>query len=325
MAVSNCSRTCRQCGSEFVRTAKGQPTKYCSSECLDAGSSRVRAAWYAARSPRRVCQYCRAAFCSTKQIKWCSIACRTAAHRASLKPPRRRNPADYFNCEQCGDRFYRKRSAVRRAIGKRYLFCSDECRSLRRKVRIEIDHLRQIALKAHIRLPIWGNCASCSKAIIADRQHCAACKAKASVRSGCCAVCGSAFVRTVRWQRSCSDACRLHALKATRKRARNSASGVASRRADKKKRKALRRARQAIRAESIDPIAVFERDSWRCHLCGRHTPRNLRGTYDDEAPELDHLITLAEGGSHTWDNVACACRRCNGLKGSKSTPKAMAA
>ena len=71
-------------------------------------------------------------------------------------------------------------------------------------------------------------------------------------------------------------------------------------------------------AESINVFDVFDRDGWRCHLCGRRTPKRLRGSRDGRAPELDHIVTLADGGSHTWGNVACACRECNMKKGSKS-------
>lgn len=69
------------------------------------------------------------------------------------------------------------------------------------------------------------------------------------------------------------------------------------------------------RCYSIKPEAVFARDGWRCQLCGCATPERLRGTYNDRAPELDHIIPLSKGGGHTWDNVQCACRACNGAKG----------
>lgn len=67
----------------------------------------------------------------------------------------------------------------------------------------------------------------------------------------------------------------------------------------------------------VDPIKVFERDGWRCHLCKIRTPKRLRGTTDDRAPELDHIIPIAAGGKHTYENTACACRLCNRKKGSK--------
>lgn len=82
--------------------------------------------------------------------------------------------------------------------------------------------------------------------------------------------------------------------------------------------KAVRRARKyAVAYESVDPINVFERDHWRCHLCGVRTPRRMRGTLYARAPELDHILPLAKGGSHTYTNVACACRQCNQRKGDR--------
>lgn len=87
-------------------------------------------------------------------------------------------------------------------------------------------------------------------------------------------------------------------------------------RAAKAKRKAIMRGALRV-ADRIDPIAVFERDGWRCHICKAKTRKRLRGTWEPKAPELDHIIPLAAGGTHTWDNVACACRRCNGIKSDK--------
>lgn len=83
--------------------------------------------------------------------------------------------------------------------------------------------------------------------------------------------------------------------------------------------KAKRRARiRGLPFESIDPLKIFERDKWICHICKKKTPKKLRGTFDDKAPELDHIVTLADGGSHTYSNVACSCRKCNQKKGSIS-------
>jgi 5-methylcytosine-specific restriction endonuclease McrA len=79
--------------------------------------------------------------------------------------------------------------------------------------------------------------------------------------------------------------------------------------------KAKRRAREAIAAQAFDPMKVFARDGWRCRLCGAKTPRAFRGTYEPNAPELDHIVPLALGGSHTPGNCQLACRSCNGRKG----------
>lgn len=48
--------------------------------------------------------------------------------------------------------------------------------------------------------------------------------------------------------------------------------------------------------------AVFARDSGRCAYCGGY------------AASIDHVIPRSRGGTHTWENVVAACRRCNHRK-----------
>jgi hypothetical protein len=82
--------------------------------------------------------------------------------------------------------------------------------------------------------------------------------------------------------------------------------------------KVRRRARlKGATIERVDPYRVFDRDRWRCKLCGTRTPKAKRGTYDDNAPELDHINPLSQGGEHSYTNTQCACRKCNGMKSSK--------
>lgn len=82
--------------------------------------------------------------------------------------------------------------------------------------------------------------------------------------------------------------------------------------------KHLRRAaKRGNSIEFITPYIVFERDEWTCKRCGISTPKDLRGTIQWNAPELDHVIPISKGGSHTMDNLQCLCRRCNNSKGDK--------
>ena len=48
--------------------------------------------------------------------------------------------------------------------------------------------------------------------------------------------------------------------------------------------------------------AVFLRDGHTCQYCGK------------AAENVDHVVPRSRGGTHTWDNVVAACRRCNGRK-----------
>lgn len=76
---------------------------------------------------------------------------------------------------------------------------------------------------------------------------------------------------------------------------------------------------RSVTVESVNPIKVFERDGWKCQLCGKNTPRTKRGTLDKNAPELDHIMPLSRGGEHSYRNTQCSCRSCNAAKG--NTPR----
>jgi len=84
----------------------------------------------------------------------------------------------------------------------------------------------------------------------------------------------------------------------------------------RRKHKSVRRARirGGKQLESFDPFEVFDRDNWHCKTCGVRTPKNKRGSFDDDAPELDHITPLSKGGVHTRANTQCLCRKCNGTK-----------
>lgn len=94
----------------------------------------------------------------------------------------------------------------------------------------------------------------------------------------------------------------------------------------KSKQKAIHReARKALQrkvaTEKVDPYKVFDRDKWTCQECGVHTPRSKRGSYECTAPELDHIQPLSRGGSHSYSNTQCLCRRCNQEKSDTWQPQ----
>ena len=69
---------------------------------------------------------------------------------------------------------------------------------------------------------------------------------------------------------------------------------------------------------NFKPSTVFDRDGWRCRACHRSTPPELRGTFEDRAPELDHVVPLSKGGDHSMENTQCLCRACNMKKGART-------
>jgi hypothetical protein len=76
----------------------------------------------------------------------------------------------------------------------------------------------------------------------------------------------------------------------------------------------LRTPSRDLLIEQIDPVDVFNRDGWKCQLCGvdlvwpepgvkRSTRRN--------SPTVDHIHPVALGGKHEMANVRSACVGCN--------------
>jgi 5-methylcytosine-specific restriction endonuclease McrA len=57
---------------------------------------------------------------------------------------------------------------------------------------------------------------------------------------------------------------------------------------------------------------LFARDGNRCQYCGKK--------FATGGLSLDHVLPRSRGGLATWDNIVCACLRCNVKKGGR-TPR----
>ena len=63
---------------------------------------------------------------------------------------------------------------------------------------------------------------------------------------------------------------------------------------------------------------VFARDGFACLYCGAQAGQ------DGVSLAADHVISVADGGDNSIDNLVTACQRCNGGKGAKSLDAAPA-
>ncbi len=78
-----------------------------------------------------------------------------------------------------------------------------------------------------------------------------------------------------------------------------------------RKHTATRRAiHRRVFIESIDPNVVFDRDKGRCGICKKRVDPKSKW-------EVDHIIPISKGGSHSYDNVQLAHRICNRSKSDK--------
>lgn len=155
-------------------------------------------------------------------------------------------------------------------------------------------------------------CARCDVGI-ADRdkrsRHCSAlCRDRdyagsviGTVRA--CLQCGASFSPTKNPHVYCSTECRAR-------------SDVARNREAYNRRNAERRARErgaVVGEKRFTRKEVFDRDGWICQLCLAPIDWSLTGR-GRLAPALDHIIPLARGGSHAWENAQAAHSGCNARK-----------
>lgn len=199
-------------------------------------------------------------------------------------------------CEQCGVTFLRR--AHSRDSGR---FCGRKCTG---------DHKRDVAAAKRAARPPKPirRCAQCAKEIGRGKYCSPDCYVMGSGlrKRLTCEECG------VRLGPHKSRNCAKCSPSACRRRANFAAKARPGYREQKRINKQRRKARQrGVYAELVNPLVVLARDGWRCQLCGCATPRKLRGTISPNAPELDHIVPLAQGGPHTYANTQCACRRCN--------------
>jgi len=216
-----------------------------------------------------------------------------------------RQPSKWWRtCQGCGKRYYNSR----RRESEGNIYCSRECA-------FEHAWVRRGDVGGPPLAESWAvyfqSCAHCGRVFSARRSEAKMCsdacrkegkrlewrwKNKPKHEAVICPECGVMFTPLDGLRTMCSDAC-------GKRKAGRVYNGI-------------RRARsRGEEAEPVDPIKVLDRDGWHCQICGKPTPKSERGTWSDSAPEVDHIVALARGGSHRYVNTQCACRACNQDKG----------
>lgn len=64
-------------------------------------------------------------------------------------------------------------------------------------------------------------------------------------------------------------------------------------------------------------LYIYERDGWRCQLCGKKVDKSKMGTSHKKAPSIDHILPKSKGGSDDTSNLQCAHVSCNSKKSVK--------
>lgn len=271
-------KECKHCGARFV--AGGQ-SKYCSRRCQIHGYRRTN-------NRTKRCEFCRKDYKTyDKEQRFCSVGCRSRS---------RSKPKAMIACKVCNKRVYRRERFGQTDANE---FCSRSCA-------IKWRHM-QTPPKLPRRLTVVSKpCKRCHfpftpKSMSA--QRCDACKAEVEEERRIvalvprhmkeCIECGNSYEGHDR-SKYCSKRCGNRACHRTAKH------------------------RRRARMEGGDNITLhklIQRDYGICQLCFLPVDMQADINKDGAAPTIDHVIPVSKNGTHTWDNVQLACRRCNYIKG----------
>lgn len=245
------------------------------------------------------CKYCGVNFVTSHKRKFCTPKCRQVFYDRSqgIKP---KHVIPDCTCKHCGKVFHPKKK-------DRISYCSRDCayasRESKPKFSVVFENKCQVCEKVFIGkkgLKYCGKeCSKESNRVRVTEYY----REKKELTPKRCKCCDILFVAKYGIKRRlfCSDKCAINYARKV--------SGKTHQ----------RRARVfGVAYESVNPFRVFDRDGWRCQICGKQTPRERRGSCYPNAPELDHRVPMSKGGSHTYSNVQCACRACNGAKSNSS-------
>lgn len=279
----------------------------------------------------KVCKYCGKRFEARDRRKiYCSDKCKDIAIRIKNGVRCNTNPEPYHKvCKVCGKPYetFRDNSAT----------CSSECSAKYRnarhvpkirsksinniEARVNAKHGERFEYVSHRRKRIKLKCKICGNVIERAEstvrqkniscEYCREEKGLIDARQKMmrffdaliyaktprkCEVCGKEFCSPYPTQKYCSETCKI------------------------KKNGRSYRSRCRHYGVYYDPtvtyVEVIKRDNGTCKICGKVCdPHDTRwGSIGPDFPTVDHIIPLAKGGTHTWDNVQCVCAICNSYK-----------
>lgn len=333
---------CEQCGKDFKSCEKnGHWDRCCSMECsrIRRGNRKAEKSvlsglvdwffeWHYHQPCERPCESCGIAFWTLRgaDSTKCDHRCGTEKH-----------------CDLCGEAFYPEESRRR---------FPDTCQTcVEALIGIKADaKARKMAVRDAWLLSGYKHCQDCGEEIPVkcfgdtNRVFCSSCLGKAKRKKDClkpqkkkkwkpkkdrlmrpiydeliavgskhCTRCNSRFpvFNDHDCKRLYCESCKGE-LAREKSRLKAKKSGTHRRRAKKFN----------VPSETVDRIQVFQRDEYKCWICGKKTLSDFALSEGSncphpDSPTLDHVIPLSKGGPHSYSNTKCACFLCNCLKRDK--------
>lgn len=232
------------------------------------------------------CKYCNKMYTTKNKLKeYCSSNCYDKDYHRTKRSRAERQ------CKWCGNLFSPK--------GERRVYCSDGCR----KDSIENKGItKEQQLEAERKDKAINKLIKVLNKRIDEFRECKCCNRK------------YLHIKYLNGTSYCSDECREQGLRVLQKKY------PKPKRMSKDKRWTL----NGKADYSININKLYERDEGCCHICGGHTDfkdysETAEGYFiaGNTYPSIDHVIPIAKGGLHQWDNVKLAHRICNSIKNDK--------
>lgn len=114
-----------------------------------------------------------------------------------------------------------------------------------------------------------------------------------------CLVCGTNFMQKRFGQKYCDLECR------DKRRRPGNRTTPGRRRASRRRHLTV-----ATTWDGIPDEQIFERDRWRCGICGKRIGKSFKYPHP-RSKSIDHIVPLSEGGDDTAANKRAAHLRCN--------------
>lgn len=308
-------KTCVHCGREFV--AHKETALYCSAKCR-RGESYLRN-----DMQEKYCPVCgKEIKYGERHKKYCSEHCQDVAHTKICKECGKefvpklangyyrdsqlycsaecannaRKDKTLYVCKQCGKTFHRRKTETDRCD-----FCSREC-----SAKYKSEHRPMVQKQFFFGFP--HKCEQCGKSFFSLSKDATFCSkecrkqwknehaAPIQIYYHECQQCGRIFISPQKNRKYCSEECQKKAYD--------------------KIHEIRRRTRKRINGDadySISLSKLCKRDHGICAICGEKV--NMKADPNsNEYGSIDHIIPLAKGGKHTWDNVQLTHRICNSNK-----------
>lgn len=232
---------------------------------------------------QRECVCCGKRFETTRNTaKFCSESCRNKYNR--------KHRGHKQTCKQCEKIFYEY---------KKRNHCSNECR-LKSLSKNRKPKEKYIPKPKHTEKCI--NCTKEYETHSSKSKYCSyECKYEWLVKQKTihnikCKECSKWFATTNYRRKYCSTNCSVR---------------FEDRKKETMRRKRIKKNGRVDWEISIERL--IKRDKGVCYLCKTQVNINV-DTNDDYYPSIDHVIPIAKGGTHTWNNVKLAHRICNSYK-----------